>query len=495
MPPVSPSPRPFARLLLPAALALAGCNLTIDRSPVSDFFLKDYELSPYQVDEAEFHRQRHLLREDALSGGAGAVGGPLAAASGGRLRAWSASAGAAMGGPAAALVGREYSRADRDDPLPERYPVLALALPIVATDPNKGPTVGVLPVGVMREGRRITNILAPDITWNEIDGLGATFRMRRFFSRDAGLVLDAGTSSEGAQDYDVVFSQRRLGPGDTLYFRSRFWYATTLANRFYGLGNETDEEDESSYVLRHTEAVATLGIELPLHLSIEVQERLVSNKVGPGRLDDVPSTKAAFPDVPGVDDGRLTVLSHRVRLVFDSRDSRGAPNEGFLGEFSYEAGDSATGGDVEFDRFAFSFTFLFPKLDKRLITVIHAAGWLVLGDDVPFYELTRVGGKNTHRGYGEGRWVGQNGFVAGLEERWNLWRFEVMDVRLILQVAGFVDIGRVYADEESITLHDLKVAGGGAVRLIVPDSELVASIDVGISDEGPAAFVGLNYPY
>lgn len=489
-----PRGRPAALPFL-VALLLCGCNLTVGRGPVSDFFLKDYDLPPYQVDEAHFQRRRRVLEAEELEAAAGGMGGFVGAMAGGRLKSWDAAASGALGGVVGAAAGRTFSRAERADPLPDEYPILSLALPIIATDPNKGPTLGLLPVVVMREGRRITDIFAPDVTWNEIDGLAGTFRMRRFFSRDATLMLDVGVSQEGAHDHDLVFAQRRVGPGDNLYFRARGWYSVSLANRFYGLGNESDQDDESSYVFRHTEAVATLGIELPLHFSLEAQERLVSNKVGPGRLDDVPSTRAAFPDVRGVNDDRLTILSHRVRLVFDSRDSRGAPTEGVYGEFSYEAGDATTGGDVDFDRFAFAFTILLPKFDRRFITVVHAAGWLVLGKDLPFYEMTRIGGKNTHRGYGEGRFVDQNGFVASVEERWNLFEYELMDVRQILQLAGFVDIGRVYGREEAITLEDLKVAGGAAIRLIVPDSELVASIDLGISDEGPAVFVGLNYPY
>lgn len=488
-------PAPLASRLTLAALlaASAGCNLTVGRGPVADFFLKDYDLAPYQVDEAALHRARRRLEPEPVTGALGGVAGAMA---GGRAKAWGAAAGGALGGPIGAVVGRTFTRTERDPPLPEEYPVLALALPIIATDPNKGPTLGLLPVVVMREGRRITNILAPDITYNEIDGAGATFRMRRFFSRDSTLVLDAGVTSEGGQDHDVIFSQRRIGPGDNLYFRTRFWYTTTLANRFYGLGNDTDEDAESTYVFRHTEAVATLGIELPLHFAVELQERLVSNKVGPGRLDDVPSSRAVFPGVPGVTDDRLTLLSHKIRLLLDTRDSRGAPTEGFFGEFSYEAGDATTGGDVDFDRFTFGFTFLFPKWDKRFITVIHASGWYVISDDaLPFYEQTRIGGKNTIRGYGEGRFVDQHGFAASLEERWNVFEYEIMDVRQIFQIAGFVDLGRVYAEDESITLEDLKVAAGGSVRLIVPDSELVAGIDLGISDEGPAVFVGLNYPW
>ena len=56
-------------------------------------------------------------------------------------------------------------------------------------------------------------------------------------------------------------------------------------------------------------------------------------------------------------------------------------------------------------------------------------------------------------------------------------------------------MGRVSSEGDGIELNDVKVAAGGAVRLVLPDSELVVSIDLGFSDEGSATFVGLDYPW
>ena len=104
--------------------------------------------------------------------------------------------------------------------------------------------MGMLPVAVFQEGDRITNILAPDITYNEISGVGGKFRMRRYFSRDSNLVLDAGTSTEGDDDYEVIYNQRRVGPNRLLYYQARFAYRTRLSERFFGIGNDSDEVDE-----------------------------------------------------------------------------------------------------------------------------------------------------------------------------------------------------------------------------------------------------------
>ncbi len=471
---------------------LTGCTLTPARGPIADFFFKDYELPPYDADQASFHRQRRMVEPDAASG---AMGGVMGAVAGGRSRAWRMSAGGALGGLSGAGVGQAYAYAQAKEPLPETYDMLTLALPIIATDPNQGPTFGVLPVGVVKESDRITNIFAPDVTYNEITGLGGIFRMRRFFSRDAFLLLDAGTSTEGNHDYELVYSQRRVGPNRFLYYVGRFAYRVTLANRFYGIGNDTEEDDETSFVLYQTTAEAVLGIELPLDFDLELKERISSYKVGGSAIDDIASTKAVFPGVRGVDEGRQTILTHQIRLTYDVRDSRTAPQDGVFAEFLYEVADSTLGSDVAFQRFALTVVSLFPKLGGRLVTAVRLGAVFMIGDKIPFYELAVIGGKESVRGYGFGRFRGKNAYIANLEERWNLPPITIAGNVLVLQLAAFIDAGRVYDEDERFTLADTHLAAGGAVRMIVPNSELVASIDVGFSDEGSAVFVGLDYPF
>jgi outer membrane protein assembly factor BamA len=478
-------------LLLGPLLAGAGCTTPIGRGPFTDFFIKDYDLPPYRRAEAVLGRARH---EGLPSAASAALGGVPGAMAGGRLKAWRVSAVGALGGLAGAATAHTLRQVEASEPLPETYQSLTLALPIIATDPNKGPTFGLLPVAVFQEEARITNILAPDLTWNKIDGVGASFRMRRFFSNTSSLAVDLNATSNGAFDDDLVYAQRRVGPREFLFYRGELAYKVDLSTRFYGIGNDTRDTDETSYTLRRTLALASLGVQLPLHFSAEFQERIASYKIGPGTLDGTPSTRATFPLLPGMRE-RLTVLTHRIRLVFDTRDSTSAPTRGVFGEFTYDVADETLGSQVRFHRFAGQVTVLIPKFKKRFTTVIHAGIWITQGDKVPFYELSSLGGKNTNRGYGEGRFVDDDMWVLNVEERWNLLAFEMMGVKNVLQVAGFVDLGRVFSHHEGFELKHAKVAGGGAVRLIVPDSDLVASIDVGISDEGPAAFVGLDYPF
>ena len=197
----------------------------------------------------------------------------------------------------------------------------------------------------------------------------------------------------------------------------------------------------------------------------------------------------------GVNAGRLTVLTHQIRLTFDARDHSSIPTEGLFAQFTYDVGDDSLGGDVGYNRFSLELILHIPKFKRRAVTVLRFAGWIMTGKQIPFYELTKIGGRSTIRGYGEARFVDRNGFVVNIEERVKITEIEIMGNRLWIQLAGFVDFGRVYAEADARTFKDTKIAAGAAVRLIVTDSDLVTSIDMGFSDEGTAVFVNLDYPF
>ncbi|MBL4849008.1 MAG: BamA/TamA family outer membrane protein [Planctomycetes bacterium] len=481
----------MSRLFLFAVLLLGGCSIPIPRGPIADFFTKDYELPNYDARTADLARS--FLDFD--SSPASAAFGGLAGAGAGGAKTWHPSSAVGLGGPSGAALSHLMNEARTVAPLPETYNLFALALPIIATDPNKGPTVGLIAPAVFKERKRITNILAPDVTVNEIDGIGAIFRMRRAFSRVSDLLIDAGTSSEGNDEYEIRFRQRRFGINQALFYETRFVYRTELSTRFYGIGNDTDEDDESSYVFRQTVAQALIGVEIPFDMRIELRERVVSYKVGPGRLDRVPSTRLRYPNVEGVRGDRFTIQAHQIRLTYDTRDSLTTPTRGLFGDFTYELSDGTLGSEVGFQRFGLTLSGLFPKLKGRMTTVVRMSGWILTGDKIPFYELTQLGGRNTIRGYGQGRFVDQNGYVVNLEERINILDYTIAGVDQVLQLAGFIDAGRVFAEGERFTLKQTKIAVGAAIRLVIPDSELVTSIDIGVSNEGPAVFVALDYPF
>ncbi|MBI3725275.1 BamA/TamA family outer membrane protein [bacterium] len=485
------------------ALALAGCNHPISRGSVADFFAKDFELPDYRHDRDTLSRERHEIQPSEAAAMAGDGAGALAGGHGDGT--WRLAA-AAMDGGAATFVAYEYSHATHEEPLPETYTGLELALPVIAVDPNSGITIGILPISIFSEKDRITNIFPPQVTYNAIDGAGALFRMRRYYTTESTLSIDAGSTMNGAHTYDFQYSQFSIGPAHLLFFQGEVKYLTDLSARFYGLGNSSSSDDETNYTLRRAEATASIGIKLPLSLRAMFSEVLSSTRIGPGHIGALDSSKEKFPFVLGMQ-GRTDILSHRFTLTLDTRDSPSVPTEGIFLEGYYEVGDTTLASDFAFQRGGVSVTGLYSYLDEplftlwghdfrlRLTTVGRFSVRLVGGRHVPFYEEASVGGRNTLRGFGAGRFIDKNGYVLGVEERWNIVDFRLAGTDLTLQVAGFLELGRVFSGSQTFNFTGLHFDAGGAARLLLPASGLVGSVDVGISKEGIAPFVDLGYPF
>jgi hypothetical protein len=499
-----------APLLIIALFGVGGCSDVpwvivehpIPRSRVADFFAKDFELPAYRPATqglGEKVRSGPPVAEAALGDAAGSVG--IVSTTAWSLRPLHLDAVGGLGDMSGASVGGALVEAVHEKPLPRDYSGLETAFPYISVDSNTGVTAGVLPVSVFSEDKRITNIFAPQITWNEINGTGALFRMRRYFTNDADLSVDAGSSTGGAQDYELDYNQAHWGPYELLFFRGKIKYVTELADRFYGLGSKSNVNAESSYTFRRAEADAGLGVQLPFFFKIEFAELFSTNSVAAGKVPGIPTSTSEFPDVKGMND-RLSLLAHRITLTFDTRDKKQATQNGFLVEAYYEIGDSTLASDLSFQKVGVAASGVLSYWEDedspglyRLATAARITARWVTGRNTPFYEQTSIGGKTTLRGFGDGRFVAKNGFVAGIEERWNVWAFNAKGQDLILQVAGFGEMGRVFQGEDEITINSIQFATGGAVRLIIPASDLVLSLDLGVSKEGEQTFLDLGYPF
>jgi hypothetical protein len=523
---------------------LASCEHPIPRDKVSDFFAKDFELPDYRADEDHLSRERHRLqvtesmpgstvpsqKRDSTSAALAAaeLGDAAGAYVGGFGNAWRASAVAALGDPGGASAAAALSHATHDDPLPRDYTGLELGVPVILVDPNAGITFGVMPISLFREGDRITNTLNPTIQlYNEIEGQGIHIHMKREYRTDTRLEIDAGSTVNGAHDYDFQYRQGEIGPYHVLFFRGRARYVTDLTNRFYGLGNDSDRSDEANYTLRRAEGLAAIGIDpTPISnfvpIKLEFAELISTTKIGPPHIKGLPSARSEFPDVAGMHD-RIDLLSHRFTFTVDTRDRPNAPTNGFLLEGYYEIGDSTLASDFAFAKGGVTVQGVVSYLDDIFATAGRFTVRFVGGRHVPFYEQTSVGGKTDQtsitgkislRGFGDGRFIDKNGFSLGIEERWNLvhrlqdnvnWllgKFPFLDEgkryvsnNAVLQLAFFAECGRVFSGGQTFNFRSLKTDVGPAVRLVLPETDLVLSIDVGVSGEGVNPFVDLGYTF
>jgi outer membrane protein assembly factor BamA len=152
------------------------------------------------------------------------------------------------------------------------------------------------------------------------------------------------------------------------------------------------------------------------------------------------------------------------------------------------------GDHPHYSRYEMEVKKLFPSESKRAILVMRADIQATLGEQVPFFEQSSLGGQNNLRGYGVDRYIDKNLVAASIEERIHIARAKIAGVTADFEFAPFLDTGQVFNSYQDISFKDYRMTPGVGFRGIVRPN-VVGRIDYGFSKEGGAIFAGLDFPY
>jgi hypothetical protein len=121
--------------------------------------------------------------------------------------------------------------------------------------------------------------------------------------------------------------------------------------------------------------------------------------------------------------------------------------------------------------------------------------------EAPFWALSSLGGdrsisdeREPLRSAGADRYIDRDLFASGAELRKRVAGFAAFGTNVALEVAPFVDAGRVFANLGSNPLRRLHTAAGLGVRGVA-SPYVVGYVDVGAGDGRPVVFSGINYPF
>ena len=208
---------------------------------------------------------------------------------------------------------------------------------------------------------------------------------------------------------------------------------------------------------------------------------------------ELPFTRDEFPNVPGV--GGATILGQRVSFHYDTRDNLVTPTDGTAitayAELNYNLRNAA---DPLYSRYGLELKKLFASESKRAILVVRGDLQATLGTDVPFYELSSLGGQNNLRGVGVDRYLDKQLLSLSVEERIHVLRTRLAGVMADFEVAPFLDTGQVFNSFKNVSFKDYRITPGIGFRGIVRPN-VVGRVDCGLSKEGLTAFAGLDFPY
>ncbi len=368
----------------------------------------------------------------------------------------------------------------------ERYWVGAIA-PILKSD-SKG---------------HIRDIWAPQYLYNPLVGHGGSLSYYGYPSDNEQYRASVWYSEK--VDRGVDFGYKNVAAGGGRYMLTADFAAfNNPFARFFGFGDRTTEAQQTNYNSRELLVKLAAGLNLTPDLSVMWTERLRIVGVGEGVVSSLPQTKQLFPAVPGIQGAQ--VLGHGLVLRYDTRDSQLIPTKGTYGTVAAEFNQNLQSGDEnQWGRVTLDARHLIPHASNRMVFVSRLFFDVVFGQNerkgtelgVPFYEQPTLGGEDTLRAFGRNRYIGSWAALVNLEERVHLLDKKVFDHDIRLELAPFLDIGRVGRTGSDIAMRlftNVQVNPGIGLRLLAMPS-VVGRFDVAYGKDGMNAFVGLDYPF
>jgi hypothetical protein len=373
-----------------------------------------------------------------------------------------------------------------------------IPIPEIGTDPNSGTTYGFLPIFLFSEDDEIRRIIAPDINYNPGLGYGGNFRLFSYPSTDTQWSVVAGGKQKIERGVDGVYTSGVLRQQDWSLF-DHLVYDRSATGRFFGIGNDARKRDQTNYTEEQAYLETTIGRNFGPTFQVALNLRPRYVQIEHGSFGSLPSTNVAFPDLAGL--GNQHEFLNRLFVSYDTRDSSTVPTQGsqivgFVGGAAKAFASSAT-----YSRFGVDVRHFRP-LDDRLTLAAHATlQYMTAGNDVPFWALSSLGGdrsvlaeRQPLRGFGGDRFVDRNIFSSSIELRRKVLDLSLFATDLSVEMAPFIDAGRVFHELDDNPFARLHVAGGIGMRAVAKPF-IVGYVDIGYGGEGVAIFSGINYPF
>lgn len=371
-------------------------------------------------------------------------------------------------------------------------------IPEIILDPNEGDTYGLMAVWLLLDAEdQVKYMIAPDVRYNDTKGVFPVFRILAYPNEDRFWTVLLGKSTTRDEDYEFEFEDYGL-LGGRAFVESKVLYERDSTERFYGFGNDSDEDDESNYTSAVFFAEGMPGYYLLPSLAAAFKTRVDYFEVQRGQVDAVPYILREHPVIARRGGDPAWYWTNRLQLSWDTRDSRNITREGVFANGYVDIADRRLGSDTSFVRFGVEGRYFQPfrgeKKNPVLATRVRLDWMSASPDGTPFWQMNSLGGRRALRGFGSDRFIDFNRSISSVELRTRVWSVRLFGVLAEVELAPFVEAGQVFEDIEDSPYDDLHWVYGLGFRGIVPP-EILAFVDLGLGSEGLSVFTGIDYPF
>lgn len=364
-------------------------------------------------------------------------------------------------------------------------------VPVVETRPDEGQTYGVMPVLLFsdKETKAIKAIFGAIGQYNSVKKWGGAGYAYFYPHPDQEIQF----FGEFAQRYSRELTLRYFNPSffDKYYLEGNFSYLKTPFGRFYGLGQQRSEGDESNFVAQNFLLDLTGGFYFFKKFRANLTEKFHTTDLQDHAMKSIPDTLTRYGALPEVVDS--TNFIHKASLVFDTRAEREYSQKGAMASLAYSFSSKKLGSDKTFQGITFESIYLLPTIPKRMTTAARFDFQQMFGSHIPFYEMSSLGGDKEMRAFVPGRFVDKGKIALQIEERIKVAGWALLGIPFEVHVDPFFEVGQVFQNPSKLGNH-WKPLGGTGVRLFVPPN-VVGRIDVAYGSDGLEIYTQLGYPF
>lgn len=368
-----------------------------------------------------------------------------------------------------------------------------IPLPAFTYNRNERYWIGALmPILKSNDKGELQDIIAPQYLHNPSIGETVTLNYFGYPSDTEQYSAVLSYSTKIQRDIDLNYKNVGAGGGRYLLAGQVTWFKNAF-RRFFGIGNETPESNETNYTSRETLVQVTAGINLNPDIAVMWTERYHDVRTEVGGVTSLPQAKFLFPNLFGMQGAQI--FGHKLTFRYDTRDKQLIPTRGTYVTASVELNQNIEHKQPDrWLRTTIDAHHLIPHVGDRMVFVAHFLADTVNGHAVPFYERPTLGGENTLRAFGQSRFIDDTALLINFEERIRVREQKVFDYLIDFEIAPFVDIGRVMSRFRLRDLDSTQVNPGIGLRVLAKP-HVVGRFDLAYGQDGTNVFVGLDYPF
>jgi hypothetical protein len=326
------------------------------------------------------------------------------------------------------------------------------------------------------------------LEFSDTEGLtvGAIYYDSKFIDRERKLKIKAEVSTH--EDFSGSIKYWRPAERANPYFYTlHLQYNRQGGELFYGLGNDSDDSNESIYLEETGGVTLDIGRKFKSvrtfvpHITVGyVSSRTdTTDKRGSrSSIDTIFNTDglAGFGDT-------LDFMLYGLTLRYDKRLPVSNPYQGHMMELSFLHGDGIGNSTYEFNRIHFGYSRVFDIYKhNRLLNIgfqlEHTDGF---GKEVPFNYLSTMGEKSPLRGFKDGRFRDSGFVLFNMEYSYPVWRGFLPTVTGMGTV--FLDLGKTFDELDDLETGTVQYSIGTGLAFTIAIKTYIR-MQIGYGGEG-----------